>query len=92
VDIEVTRDEPVGIALKDLHCLRERGIVFSRLLREQKLTVPTATTKIQKRDLLRAVGPQQLLADAVASLGRESKADLARVARVSQDLHLARSG
>jgi putative transport protein len=87
IDIEVTSPETVGIALKDLTCVRERGILFSRLLREQKLTVPAATTQIQLGDMLRAVGPQPLLSDVVESLGRESKVDLSKV---SQDVQLAR--
>ncbi|HEY7089364.1 MAG TPA: putative transporter [Tepidisphaeraceae bacterium] len=87
VDIEVTRNEPVGVALKDLHCVQGRGIVFSRLLRDQKLTVPAAETRIQMGDVVRVVGTRALLAEVVAALGRESKLDLSSV---SHDVELAR--
>ena len=38
VDIEVTNPRVVGVALSDLHCVRERGIILSLLLRNNVLS------------------------------------------------------
>lgn len=70
IDFEVMEGPHVGFALKDCPVLRDSGIIFSRLLREKKMTVPTAETIVQVGDVFRAVGPRTQLARVAKSMGR----------------------
>jgi putative transport protein len=76
LDIEVTSPVHVGKRLHDHPLIHQRGIVFSRLLRENVLTVPTADTLVMTGDIYRAVGPRDRLAELVAALGRQSATDV----------------
>src|SRR3989441_1127983 len=55
--------------LRDHPLLREHGIVFSRMLRDNLVTVPTADTKIQVGDIFRAVGPRPRLHHVISTMG-----------------------
>jgi putative transport protein len=49
-----------------------RGVVLSRLLRQEVLSVPTADTEIQVGDIFRAVGPPAELVRLAVAMGRET--------------------
>ncbi|HSU68944.1 MAG TPA: putative transporter [Tepidisphaeraceae bacterium] len=69
-DFEVTAGEHVGRVLRDQPTLRGKGVVFSRLLRGDTVTVPTGETQVQLGDVLHAVGPRTALAQIVSAMGR----------------------
>ena len=75
-DFEVTDSASAGIALRDHPLLKKNGIVLSRLLRGDLMSVPTGETEIRVGDVYRAVGPRHHLAELVAAIGRPAKADL----------------
>jgi putative transport protein len=79
VDIEVTSPQMTGVALRDQRCHQSRGVLFTRLLRGQTQSVPTASTVIQMGDIFRAVGPQSALDELVKLLGKVSAINLAEV-------------
>jgi putative transport protein len=76
IDIEVTSPAQVGKRLQDQPLLRSSNIVFSRLLRGNELTVPTADTLLMSGDIYRVVGPSNRLSELVAVMGRRSGTDL----------------
>src|SRR6266850_2802795 len=79
VDFEVTEPTHAGHFLRDHPLLREHGIVFSRMLRDNLVTVPTADTKIQVGDIFRAVGPRPRLHHVVSTMGRRSDKNLGEI-------------
>ena len=79
VDFEVTEPAHAGHFLRDHPLLREHGIVFSRMLRDNLVTVPTADTKIQVGDIFRAVGPRPRLHHVVSTMGRRSDKNLGEI-------------
>jgi putative transport protein len=70
VDFEVTSDAHVGRVLREHALLRSKGVVLSRLLRGNALTVPTSETEIRLGDIYRAVGPRTGLDAIVEAMGR----------------------
>ena len=58
VSFELTRDDLVGVVLRELEDLRNTGVIFSRLLRAGALSTPTGETALQLGDIYRAVGPR----------------------------------
>jgi putative transport protein len=76
VDFEVTKPEHAGKKLRDLHFLRESGIILARGLRGGLLFVPSAATEINMGDVYRAVGPREALTELVTELGKLNTADL----------------
>jgi putative transport protein len=79
VDIEVTQQLMAGVALRDQRCLQSRGVLFTRLLRNNVQSVPTASTVIQIGDIFRAIGPQPALDELVRLIGKISEINLAEV-------------
>jgi putative transport protein len=79
VDLEITAPEHAGKSLRDHPLLRGSGIVFSRLLRGDLMTVPTADTLVEVGDIYRAVGPQDRLSKLISAIGRRSNTDLSKV-------------
>jgi putative transport protein len=75
-DIEVTDASQAGKELREFVRHEAHGVVFSRLVRDKVLTVPTGETLVQVGDLYRAVGTEARLDDVVAVLGRRSAVSL----------------
>ena len=78
VSFEVTRDDLIGVALRDLAELRNTGVIFSRLLRAGELSTPNGETALHTGDVFRAVGPRTAVARVVKSLGKATNVDLDR--------------
>jgi putative transport protein len=78
IDFEVTQAAHVGPALRDHPLLHEQGVVFSRLIRGDTVTVPTGETQIRLGDVYRAVGPRTGIARIVDALGRPAAPELLR--------------
>jgi putative transport protein len=70
LDIEITEPLHTGVTLKNLHKIREHGIILSRLLRNNCVSVPTADTIVQLGDIYRAVGPRERLTELATAVGR----------------------
>ncbi|HTL29240.1 MAG TPA: putative transporter [Tepidisphaeraceae bacterium] len=87
-DVEVTRPEVAGTALRDHELIRSSGIVLSRLLREQKVTVPSGDTVIRVGDIYRVVGNKPRRAAAARLLGRVSPTSLDQVSGDIQRIRL----
>lgn len=79
-DIEVAAGQYVGRPIRELPADLRRGIVFSRLYRAGKQTVPRAATVLQVGDVIRAIGATESVHAVIAILGRPSPIDLSRVA------------
>jgi putative transport protein len=75
LDFEVTQLEYTGHAIRDFPVNRH-GIVFSRLYRENVVSVPTAETVVQMGDIFRAVGPRERITELVSLVGRKTEVDL----------------
>jgi putative transport protein len=69
IDFKVTVPEHAGKPLRDHPLLRNKGILFSRMLRDQIMTVPTGDTLVQIGDIFRAVGSRQALNEIVLAMG-----------------------
>lgn len=72
VDFEVTESAHAGALLRDHPLLGDNSIVFTRMLRGDVQTVPTAQTQVQVGDIYRAVGPRGRLQKLVSAIGRPS--------------------
>jgi putative transport protein len=70
IDLEMTEARHDGTAIKDLALLHGTDVIFSRLVRDGTLTVPTGDTVIRLGDLYRAVGPRIALARVAKAMGR----------------------
>ena len=79
IDLEVTNPNVDGVALRDLPFVGEAGVVFSRLLRGGKVTVPEDDSVIQLGDGLRLVGPKAKLLEFEPIIGRKSSIDIKSV-------------
>jgi putative transport protein len=75
VDVEVTAREQAGKPIRDHPLLRGNQIIFSRVLRDDVMAVPTPDTVVQVGDIYRAVGPSRQIATLVTALGRSAKID-----------------
>ena len=73
LDFEVTQSLHTGRHLKDHPLLRSKGIILSRLWRNQTVSVPTGETEIRLGDVYRAIGTRQALDEVVSVLGRPAK-------------------
>jgi putative transport protein len=80
IEFEVTQQDCIGVPLKEHRVVRESGVVFARLLRNNVQVVPNADTVIQLGDVYRAVGPRTALAKVAKALGRVTIAGLDRAA------------
>jgi putative transport protein len=79
MDFEVTQESHAGHALRDSSLMRSKGVVFSRMLRDGVVAVPTGDTEIHVGDIFCAVGPRTGLAEVVGAMGRPVTADLGRI-------------
>jgi putative transport protein len=76
MNIELTNPNLDGLTLDKIADLQGEGVVISRILHNQKLMVAHPDTKVQRGDILLAVGPTQELADLRVIVGIETTTDL----------------
>ena len=76
IDFEVSRPEYAGIPLREHPLLQGGRMIFSRLLRDHVLSVPTGETVVQVGDIYRAVGSQNSVEELVGRMGRRTQVDL----------------
>ncbi len=79
IDLEVTNPNVDGLALRELPFAAEAGVVFSRLLRNGKVTVPEDDSLIQIGDGLRLVGPRAKLLEFEPVIGQKYSIDIKSV-------------
>jgi putative transport protein len=78
-DLEVTNPNVDGLALRDLPFATEVGVVFSRLLRNGKVTVPEDDSVIRLGDSVRLVGPKAKLLEFEPVIGQKSSINIQSV-------------
>ncbi|HWE03817.1 MAG TPA: putative transporter [Tepidisphaeraceae bacterium] len=78
-DFEVTEPSLADQKLRDHPLIHRRNVIFSRLLRNGTVSVPTGDTVVQVGDIYRAVGPRNELAEVVAAMGRPATVDMGHV-------------
>src|SRR6202790_4713867 len=88
IDLEVTNPNVQGVALRDLPFAAEAGLVFSRLLRDGRVTVPKDDSQIQLGDALRLVGPRTKILEFEPVIGRKSSIDIQSVPSELKTEHL----
>jgi putative transport protein len=88
IDLEVTNPNVNGVALRDLPFAAEAGLVFSRLLRDGRVTVPKDDSQIQLGDALRLVGPRTKILEFEPVIGRKSSIDIKSVPSELRTEHL----
>jgi putative transport protein len=88
IDLEVTNPNVDGVALRDLPFAAEAGLVFSRLLRDGKVTVHKDDSQIQLGDALRLVGPRTKILEFEPVIGRKSSIDIKSVPSELKTEHL----
>jgi putative transport protein len=88
IDLEVTNPNVHGVALRDLPFAAEAGLVFSRLLRDGRVTVPKDNSQIQLGDALRLVGPRTKILEFEPIIGRKSSIDIQSVSSELTTDHL----
>jgi putative transport protein len=79
LDLEVTNPKCEGIALRNLPFMARSGIVFSRLLRNGKVTVPEDDSVIHIGDSLRLVGLKAKLSEFETVIGKKSRINLKEI-------------
>ena len=79
IDFEVIQPVHAGKSLRNHPLLKGNTILFSRMLRDNILSVPTGETLIQVGDIYRAVGQREHLSELVAGMGRHSSVDLGNI-------------
>jgi len=77
-DFEVTVPAHAGRELRNHPLIRQRGVIFSRLLRNGVLSTPTGDTVVLVGDAYRAAGPRDRLAELVAAMGKQTSFDLGK--------------
>ena len=88
LDLEVTNPNCDGIALRNLPFMAKSGIVFSRLLRNGKVTVPEDDSVIHIGDSLRLVGLRAKLSEFETVIGKKSRDNLKEVPNELTTEHL----
>jgi putative transport protein len=79
IDFEVTQMKYTGKPLKEIPQISDRGIVLSRLFRDNVVSVPNADTIVQLGDIYRAVGPRESIAEMASLVGHQATVDLAEM-------------
>jgi putative transport protein len=79
VDVQLTNPMLAGHPIREFVFARTHNILFTRLLHEHTLMVPTADTCLAIGDVIRAVGPKPVLDELVQHMGKLSRIDLATV-------------
>jgi len=88
LDIEITNPQYTGIALRDHPLVRDSPAFFSRLVRNGRMTIPTADTIVQRGDIYRAVGPVAELQKLVEAIGRPSPINIDHLATNIQRMEI----
>ena len=70
----VTKASVVGLVMNQLQSLREYGVMISRVTRMDVTFVPTADTRIERRDIFTAVGNPDDLERFARAIGHRSEA------------------
>ena len=68
--LEVTNQNLYGTALKKIPDLISRGVVVTRLLRDEKIFTPNSETVLQKGDMIHIVGMPEAVVDMEKIIGR----------------------
>ncbi|SMH55471.1 putative transporter [Azospirillum agricola] len=76
MDLAVRNPALDGVTLGEVTRLESLGVIASRLLRDGRLQVPHAATRLRLGDVLHVVGPRPRLEEARALLGQESDVPL----------------
>jgi putative transport protein len=71
MNVELTNQNLVGLALNKIPMLAAEGIICSRLKRQDKLLVPSETTQVELGDYLHLVGKQERLEQARLVIGKQ---------------------
>ena len=79
LDIEITRAEATCDSIRHHWATRGFNVVFSRLLRDGKVSVPTGETRLAIGDVIRAVATKPVLDELLPLLGKPSAIDLASI-------------
>jgi putative transport protein len=75
-DIEITKPELNGLTLAQLELPRKHNVIFSRMMHNHVITVPTARTIVSVGDIVRAIGPTPILEELIRQIGQVSETDL----------------
>lgn len=76
MNIEIQNPNIKDIKISELPSIKESGVVISRILHDQKVSVATAETILNPGDIILAVGEKTKLEKLKMILGVESKADI----------------
>lgn len=79
IDFELTNPAHAGILLREHALLQGGGVIFSRLMRDGAMMVPTGETETRVGDVYRAVGPRAALEALVQEAGQPVTIDLGAV-------------
>lgn len=74
--VEITNDKLDGLALRDIVKDRVWDVRFSRIIRNEEVTLANYDLVIRKGDLVMIIGPEEEVEKAVVDLGRVSKSHL----------------
>jgi len=75
IEFKVTDANYAGKALRDHVLVRSKGVMFSRLWRDNAVIVPNGDTEVRVGDVYRAFGPQRELGDVVRAMGQPTEFD-----------------
>jgi putative transport protein len=77
VDFIVTRQEQAGKTLRNHPLFQKDGIILSRMLRGDVMSVPSGDTEVLLGDIYRAVGSRERIEALVLAMGQRTEVDLA---------------
>lgn len=75
-NIDVTNAQAVGIPLRKFSMIHSGGVVLTRHLSGENLSVPTGDTRLKMGDVVLAVGPEEAVDQVRMMLGEESGTNL----------------
>lgn len=73
---EISNKNVFGKTLAQLNIRKMTGAVISRLKHEEKISIPTAHTVLQKGDQIKAVGSEEAMSQLVVMMGERIESDL----------------
>jgi putative transport protein len=78
-NVEINNTNLDGTFLRDIPQLKNSGVVISRIMHKDQVSVAQADTKLAMGDVLHAVGPKDALEAFRIIVGKESTVDLVRI-------------